>query len=39
MIKPFAGITDYYLSIKKTDEDKLKKRKREDIEVFIVDKK
>lgn len=39
MIKPNAGITDYFSSIKKTDEDKLKKRKREDIEVFIVDKK
>ena len=39
MIKPFMGITDYFSSIKKTDEDKLKKRKREDIEVFIVDKK
>lgn len=39
MIKTNAGVTDYFSSIKKTDEDKLKKRRVKDKEVFIDSKK
>lgn len=39
MIKTNAGVTDYFSSIKKTDVDKLKKRRVKDKAVFIADKK
>jgi hypothetical protein len=35
MIKPNTGLTEYLSSIKKTDEDKLKRRRERDKEVFI----
>lgn len=35
MIRAEKGLTDYLSSIKKTDEDKLKKRREKDKEPFI----
>ena len=37
MIKPNAGLTDYFSSIKKTDEDKLKRRLERDRERLLRD--
>lgn len=37
MIKSNTGLTEYLSSIKKTNEDKLKRRREKDKEVFIVD--